>query len=74
MTDLYEPFPLRHAVIDGRNIWTYQIKTTVGDFYVTEYEKPYPDCEIADAYLGRSGYKADRAFDATAAAMLKGKK
>jgi len=50
-----------HAVINGRNVWTYLVQTTIGDYYFTQYENK-DDPFITDAYIGMNERKASAAF------------
>lgn len=39
MKDLIMPNELDSAKIFGRNIWLYEFETTIGNFYIVEYER-----------------------------------
>ena len=60
--ELYEPQQIEHAVINGRNVWTWLFQTTLGEYYLTQYEEKGPDPWINDAYIGRSQNKAAATF------------
>ena len=37
--DLYEPKEVAKSEIEGRKIWLYCFYTTLGDFFIVEYEQ-----------------------------------
>lgn len=68
--DLYEPVTMSRATVNGRNVWHFIFRTTVGDFHLVEHEAP--GLELIDDYLGRSEQKAGKAYDKAVKKVLKG--
>jgi len=69
--NLYDPVQVAHMEINGRNIWTFLFRTTIGDYYLTEHE--CPGKEILEDYIGRYEDKAAQAFKRIATKMIHGK-
>lgn len=63
---------LAHSIINGRNIWLYEIESPIGNLYVVDYEKS-PDPAIVRKIWDGAIQKADRYYSDCIQKMAKGR-
>ena len=59
-----------HNTMNERGIWLYLLQTTIGNFWVIEYEQP--TCELVTKVIVNNMDKAKQYFNSVCRKILKG--